>query len=49
VKRRARGMLVEDGRSEIGWFKVDEALTLDLAHPGYKDVLRCFLTPAEPG
>ncbi len=31
-----------DEHTEIGWFTVDDALALDLADPGYKDVLRCF-------
>ena len=31
-----------DEHTEIGWFTVDDALELDLADPGYKDVLRCL-------
>ena len=31
-----------DEHTEIGWFTIDDACELDLADPGYKDVLRCF-------
>ncbi len=38
---RGPGPAMRDNEhSEIGWFTVDEALALDLAHPGYKDVLK---------
>lgn len=31
-----------DEHTEIRWFPMAEALALDLAHPGYKDVLKCI-------
>ncbi len=32
--------MLGDEHTEIGWFTLDEALALDLAHPGYRDLLR---------
>lgn len=31
-----------DEHMKIGWFTVENAIKLDLADPGYKDILRCF-------
>ncbi len=32
--------MLGDEHTEIGWFTVDEALALDLALPGYRDLLQ---------
>ncbi len=32
--------MLGDEHTEFGWFTLDEALALDLAHPGYRDLLQ---------
>jgi 8-oxo-dGTP pyrophosphatase MutT (NUDIX family) len=33
-------VLTGDEHAEIRWFKIDDAIKLDLAHPGYVEILR---------